>query len=219
MFCNLFSGGCCCPRQEINAVNVTFRVIDNDGCPVCGSVFQLTMADGEGRYIHAISDKCGMVTFCNVCPGNYLLTQMAAAFGYDVDPRFELEESTDSNFLEVTVADNGCIRVGDYALRTFTVRNPSLTSTSVEPPNAPAIIPPVRLNHRTIHGTSDEACCKVEVTFPNGVRCCSVTNQDGSWSVNVPQGALILNREVTAALCCDCRPRSAASEGVPVTSA
>ena len=196
----------CCPRPEINAVTITFRVLDNDGRPICGAVFRLECDCECGLYMHALSNKNGCVSFCNVCPGTYSLTQIATAYGYEFDD----EEDP----LVVIVTRSGNIRIGDYALGCFTVfnlRNPEESNCPVAP-DAPEI-DDVEAGDVTVSGTG-EPCCKVEVTFPRCNKCCATSvNRDGTWRVDVPCGITLEDGNViTAELCCDCRPRSEATQ-------
>jgi len=106
---------CCSKRPEINAVTITFRVLDNDGCPICGALFRLECDCECCMYIHAISNKNGCVSFCNVCPGTYNLEQLASGCGYEFDE--------DDALYEVTVSRSGNIRINDRVINCFTVYN------------------------------------------------------------------------------------------------
>ena len=198
MLCHLFSPGCRC-RSEINAVNVTFQVIDNDGCPVCGAVFRLSMTEGDERYIHAISGKNGCVTFCNVCPGSYELTQLATAFGYELDE--------DEPPAEVVVSSSGRVRVGELALCVFSVINPK--SPAANGAAESFDVNPVVPGDVIIEGVG-EPCCKIEATFlPDGRRCCTMVNRAGLWSINVPRSVTLeIGDEISVVQYCNCKPPS-----------
>jgi len=195
----------CCCRTEINPVNLTFRVLDNDGCPVCGAVFRLLCDNEAGQFTHAMSGRNGNVTFCNVCPGTYFLTQIATAFGHEFDE--------DAEDLVVTVARNGAVKIDGIALYCFNIfnpREPSEESNVLQPPH----INPVAEGDVTISGTG-EPCCKIEVYFPRCKCCCTMVNRDGTWCLDVPCNISLEDGNViTAELCCDCRPRSAPGEVV-----
>ena len=206
MLCNLFSSGC---RSDVNAVNVTFRVVDNDGCPVCGSVFRLTMTDVDDypRYIHAISNRNGCATFCNVCPGMYSLYQLAAAWGHDPDQRFDPDpDHPDGYSLEVSVDNNGCVRIEGLTLRVFTAINPRNNAASGAEPY-PFEMERIDESSVVIRGTGD-ACCTVEVCFPGNRMCCATVDRGNEWRVNVPRSLTLTDGDwVSATICCPCKPR------------
>jgi len=183
---------------QVNPTNITFRVVDNDGCPVCGALFYLVCDCESGRYMHAISNKNGTVMFCNVCPGSYFLTQLATAFGYEFDE--DAEERI------VTVTRNGCVKIDDRNLCLFTVINARIVDEDdeLEPPT----VEPVDADDVVISGTG-EACCKVEVIFPGCRPCCVVVNRDGNWRLDVPCDIVLAEGDsLCVAMCCDSRPRS-----------
>ena len=198
---------CCkpsCGRTELRPINVSFRVLDNDGCPVVGAVFRLQTDEENGQFTHAMSNRNGTVTFCNVCPGTYYLIQIATAYGH------EFEEEVEP--FVVTILRNGVIKIDGIALYCFNVFNPREEGLS-RTPEAPTINP-VNEGDVTITGTG-EPCCKVEVFFPRCRFCVTCVNRDGTWIIDVPQHiALEEGNVITAELVCDCRPRSTPGEAI-----
>jgi len=192
----------CCGRTEQNPINVSFRVLDNDGCPVAGAVFRLQTDAENGQYTNAMSNRNGTVTFQNICPGTYFLSQIATAYGHEFDDEAEP--------FVVTVSRNGAIKIDGIALYCFNVFNPREEGLS-RTPDAPTINA-VAEGAVTISGTG-EPCCKVEVFFPRCKFCVTCVNRDGSWIIDVPQHITLEEGNViTAELVCDCRPRSAPGE-------
>jgi len=195
MFCNLFSlGGA---RQGSAPVNVSFRAIDADDCPVCGAVYRLKCTCACGKYIHTITDRNGCANFGAVCPGNYELEQIAAPFGFVRNDRIH----------PVEVQRGGCVKVGGMPLRIFNSINEKVLPEAPEAPEAPEIAA-VYTDSLTITGMA-EPCCRVEVTFPDGACCCVTAHRNGAWCADVPCGTdLAEGTQVCATILFDCKVRS-----------
>lgn len=191
MFCNANYGN----RQRVYCF--TFRVIDTNDCSISGAVYRLTCPCG--RFINAISGSDGCVTFCRVCPGSYELTQVAAPYGYAIDPAAH----------EVTIQRGGCTKIDGLPLRCFNSINERVPPIAPDPSAPPTIAAPSTATV-TINGTGIPGC-KVEVIYPDGSSCWTCVRRDGSWTVDVPDDiTLIAGQEIRAVQICGCQPRSEA---------
>ncbi|MDR2753874.1 MAG: hypothetical protein LBB50_06160 [Oscillospiraceae bacterium] len=168
MFFNLF-----CNNGGTSAANIRFQAINTNGCPVRGAVFRLSC--DCGKYMHAISDDSGCVTFRNVCPGAYTLTQVAAPFGY----------LADGGTHEVCVRPGSCAKIDGLPVQCFR------SVQEKEPPSASNTSPTPGVNAIdaetiTISGLGEPGC-KLDVIFPNGCAYRTRVRRDGTWSVDVPK--------------------------------
>jgi len=181
-----------CGQRGVAAVNVTFQAIDPDDCPIEGAVYRLRCACG--RFINAITGKNGCVTFCGVRPGTYELTQIAAPFGYEPDG--------DTHTVEVS--PRCCVKIDGLPMRCFQSINQREPLPA--PPQSPApTVNPITASTLTITGTG-EPCCRIELTFPDGMTCCTSVRRDGTWSGDIPcGGTLDPGDAVQAVQLCKCK--------------
>ena len=203
MSCNLFG---CAPqtttascRVNPNTVNICFRVIDENDCPLCGAVYRLCC--NCGQFINAISGKNGCITFFGICPGEYELTQIAEPYGYLIDKDIHI----------VTVTNEGVIRTDNKPQRCFNAYNPRIPDPEPEPIDAPTISQ--AYDDETVIRGFGEPGCKVEVYFPDDAGCAvACVLRDRTWSVNVPIDCTLQEGdEICAVQVCDCMPKSKTS--------
>jgi len=206
LLCGLFSfGGGNCSNQ--GAANVCFQAIDPDDCPICGAVYRLTCACG--KFINAITNRNGCVTFCGICPGTYTLTQELAPFGSIADgvPH------------TVNVNNRCCVKIDGLPMRCFQSIN-QRDNTPQGQSYPPEVVDPITTDTDTIQGRG-VAGSKIKVEFPGPDNCCCCTRvrRDGSWSMDVPASETLLADEfVTVTQCSPCLLPSE-PENFPVVAA
>jgi len=194
LLCGLFSGGGNNCNGSQCAANVCFQAIDSNDCPICGAVYRLTCACG--KFLNAITNRNGCVTFCGICPGTYDLTQELAPFGYLLDDPPQPHK--------VVVSKNCCVKIDGLPMRCFQSIN-NKDNTPVAPSDRP-IVAAIDTATDTIEGTG-VAGCKIKVEFPSPERCCCCTTvrRNGTWSIDVPAGETLLEGEtVIVTQCCPC---------------
>ncbi|MCL2447268.1 MAG: prealbumin-like fold domain-containing protein [Oscillospiraceae bacterium] len=170
--------------QTAQAKTVCFRVLDQEGRPVCGALFELAIEneDGNGPFKLALSDKNGCANFCGVLPGNYLLTVVQPPYGYE-----PLEDDVVESY-PVYVNYKG-VRINNLPSKCFVValQKNQLVPEGLQPP----LVNEVSIDALTISGYDADACCCIEIRFPN---CCCVSTKvlrDGSWIANIPQNVTL----------------------------
>ena len=191
LFCGLFScgGG---NNNGQRAANLCFQAIDPDDCPICGAVYRLTCACG--KYINAMTNRSGCVTFSGVCPGSYTVTQVAAPFGY-------LPDGATHN---VNVSNRCCVKIDGLPMRCFQSINQRDNTTPAQ--SAQPGVAPVTTATDTIEGTGVSGC-RIKAVFPGpGGSCvCTCVRRNGTWSLDVPADETLLEGEViTVTQTCPC---------------
>ena len=197
--------GICGQRGPV-AVSILFQVMDPDGCPVQGAVF--TLSCGCGRYINAMSGPKGWTCFRGVCPGCYELTQIAVPFGFILP---EAEPYC------VEVARGGGVKIGELPSRCFHIIN--MRAPAPPTPQSPLpVMHPITADTLTITGNGSPGCT-IELTFPEGVVCCTYVRRDTSWSADIPcEGILEPGDTVKAVQICKGKlPSAPASRTVPLS--
>ncbi len=173
---------CSCNQTRLQCVNIAFPVTSDTGAPIAGAVFRLGCSGG--RFNNAISGENGCVSFCGgLTAGFYELTQLATAFGFQIDDTVH----------EVEVTSCGSILVDGAPLCRFgylNARQIPPTPVRSEPPTLNVVFS----DSVTIGGTGIPGCCIV-VTWPSSTRECPANQcnanttavlRDGSWVLNVP---------------------------------
>jgi len=191
LLCGLFScGSSNCNNQ--GAANVCFQAIDPDDCPICGAVYRLTCTCG--KFINAITNRNGCVTFCGICPGAYTLTQELTPFGSIADgvPH------------TVNVNNRCCVKIDGLPMRCFQSVNQRDNTPRAQ--SAQPGVAAITIATDTVEGTG-EAGCRIRVEFPSPVRCCCCTTvrRNGTWSIDVPASETLLEGEIVIVTqCCPC---------------
>lgn len=175
--------------RTTQAQTVCFRVLDQNGCPVCGALFELAIENenGNGPFKLALSDNNGCVNFCGVLPGDYLLTLVRPPYGYEpADLEEGMGEYPESYPVHVT---SRCVRINNLPPKCFisSLRKTQQFPDGMEPP----VVYPISVDALTIRGYEANACSRIEIRFPCS-RCIN-TNvlRDGTWVVNVPQNLVL----------------------------
>ncbi|MCL2532090.1 MAG: hypothetical protein FWE40_08030 [Oscillospiraceae bacterium] len=185
------------------AQTVCFRVLDQDGCPVCGALFELAIEneEGNGPFKLALSDKNGCVNFCGVLPGDYLLTLVRPPYGYESEADEENGEYPESYPVHVT---NRCVRINNLPPKCFVtaLQKTQLVPEGLQPPT----VNEVDVGALTISGYDADPCCSIEIRFP----CCRCITtkvlRDGTWIANVPCNVkLAEDDEIDVVQCCQGR--------------
>jgi len=194
LLCGLFSGGgnnCC-------AATVCFQVINPDDCPICGAVYSLRCTCG--KYISAISNRSGCVSFHGVCPGSYELYQELAPYGYLPD------RPAPANTHPVTVSKTCCVKIDSLPMRCFqSINERDTTPLGQSDPLQEVDITPITPATETIQGSNASPGCKIKVEFPGGCCCCTCVRRNGTWSMDVPAGVTLqAGNTVTFTQCCPC---------------
>jgi|GEM_PF-1425202 len=191
-------------RTTQQAQTVCFRVLDQDGCPVCGALFELATEseNGNGPFKLALSDKNGCVNFCGVLPGDYLLTLVRPPYGYEaVDVDDDNGDYPESYPVHVT---NKCVRINNLPPKCFVtaVEKVEIQPEGLQPPT----VNDVTVDTVTISGYDADVCCCIEIRFP----CCRCITtkvlRDGTWIANVPSNVkLTEGDEIDVVQCCQGR--------------
>ncbi|MDR1465494.1 MAG: Ig-like domain-containing protein [Oscillospiraceae bacterium] len=170
-----------------------FRVIDIDGRPLSGAVYQISYGC---KYRNLISDSNGCVQCQGILPGTYSLQEISAPSGYFADP--------DTH--KVTVARNGCVKVDDLPLCCFHPVNP--TDDTPPPQSASPSVAAVAVGDTSVHGAGGAGCC-VRVTFPDGTIGCTQVASDGTWSIPIPADIILEVGDVVSVVqVCSCQSDS-----------
>ena len=111
------------------------KVDSTNNNPLDGAIFELTQ-NGE-LIANAVSENGGIVTFSNLKPGEYVLTEIEAPDGY----------IKDSNSYRITVSNNGAVTYNDgLPISDLKIENtPDITNYTIiyksnsEPPSPPVI--------------------------------------------------------------------------------
>jgi len=180
---------------------VCFRVLDQNGNPVCGALFELAMENengtdnGNGPFKLALSDKNGCVNFCGVLPGDYLLISVRPPYGY------EPSETDDDNGVYPVHVNGKCVRINNLPQKCFVL---ALYKTALQiPALMPPSVNPVDIDSLTISGYDGTYCCSIEIRFPC---CCCITTKvlrDGTWVANLPRSVTLADGdEIDVVQCC-----------------
>lgn len=111
------------------------KVDSSNNAPLEGAIFELTQ--NEELITNAISEKEGIVTFSNLKPGKYVLTETEAPDGY----------TKDSNSYYITISNDGKVTYNDgLPINDLKIENtPNVINytiiykSNLEPPSSPVI--------------------------------------------------------------------------------
>jgi hypothetical protein len=151
---------------------ITFRVADENGCPVVGSVYKLT--DVCDNYIHAISDKNGCVSFKNIQPGKYVLTELSPACGF----------KPEADSWKIVVKNSECIKIDGVFSRHFCHSKERTDAPDIAVPNICCYTITGDQN-LVIKGTGLPGYI-VQISA-NGYTCSTKVHRDGTWTLDAPE--------------------------------
>jgi hypothetical protein len=200
-------------------------VCDDKGGPVCGAVYFLFPCFNSNNadpldnkyYAIAITDKCGVLAFGKVPPGDYTLQLAIPPCGYQKDNATDPYDKTQPNTAYAIDANNPCQILIDgqpiYCCRLTLVYDPSLTQCEPAPEidvdNDVHYIPECNLLEGDPNGTILGGAA-ITIKWPNG--CCQVIHSfcNGRFIVEVPPNVKLKNNDriklTQKGKCTECSP-------------
>lgn len=153
------------PSADSESTDFTFLKFDSEtGEALSGAVFTLS---GNAT---AVSGQNGQVSFEDLAPGAYTLTEVTAPDGY----------SLPSVSYTVVVDENGNVTIDGVPASEFRAGNTKSLPESERP-----VIISVTAGDRIVTGTGIPGA-SITVTLPNGTQISTTVGSDGDWAVSVP---------------------------------